>query len=249
MLAMRSRPLTIMLVLAAAFLLLGLVGYLARDPIATAATGFVVDRQEKLSCTHPDVHVAPTLDQVVLSPVDCKVRQNPITEFSSQSPMIVDLRGMKPHQVRVAKATIDQRERDISGVESNVLGELADMTGSTDSMVKAMLDASESYSRDDMWLVIDELTAKRGGKKESVMHRFRTNLDGEWNRTRSDLIDSGSDVMSVGDLDMRVTRSRGHVTVSMFLGKREPGDEPDFRLEMIGERLDSPKPKIRLRLL
>jgi hypothetical protein len=246
---MRSRALKIVVLVAIVLLVLGLVGYLARDPIATTVTGFVIDRQKTLSCSHPDVHVASSLDQVVLSPVQCNVYDNPITKFESHAPMIVDLAGMKPRQVRVAKATIDQRERDISKVESNLLGELAEMTGSTDSLVKAMLDGAESYSKSDMWLVIDEMAGYRGGKKESVMHRFRTNMDGEWNRTRADLIDSGGGPMSVGDMDMRVTPSRGRCTVSLFLGKRERGDKPDFRLEVVGDRLDTPKPHMRLRLL
>lgn len=247
---MRSRTFRIVaLVAVAAMLVLGLVGYLARDPIATAVTGLVIDRKKNLSCTSPEVQVASSLDQVVLSPVKCKVYDHPITKFTSHTPMIVDLAGMKPRQVRVAKATIDQRARDLSGVESNVLGALAEMTGSTDSLVKAMLDGAESYSTSDMWLVIDEMIGYRGGKKESVMHRFRTNMDGEWNRTRADLIDSGGGPMSVGDMDMRVTPSRGRCTVSLFLGKRERGDEPAFRLEMVGDRLDTPKPHMRLRLL
>ena len=61
-------------------------------------------------------------------------------------------RGSRRHEaasVAWPRRTIDQRERDISNVESNLLGELARndrLHGRTD---QAMLDGAESYSKSE----------------------------------------------------------------------------------------------------
>lgn len=154
----------------------------------------------------------------------------------------VHMRGAKPETVRVERAVIDQRQRDLTHVQMNTLEELADAAGMTTEMVKSMLDGSESYAADQPSLYVGALTAKRGGKQESIMERFRKTRDGAWIRTQADRVDSGSKVATITSLDMRVTPRRGRATVTIQLAGAK------FKLELNGDRLDTRSPEVNLRI-
>jgi hypothetical protein len=209
----------------------------------------VLDHSNTLHCSRPIVTLSAKFDSAIVSPIRCRIRTGPITEFASEDAMIVEMSGVRPRSVRVARASIDQRERDLSHVEMNALQAIANYTGMTHELVCSMLDGSETYSTSNPALTVGALTARRGGKNKSIMRNFRKSLDGRWNRTQADEIDSGPSPVTVGDLDMRVTEKSGVGVVSIYFGKRSRGAKPDIRLELTGERLDTDKPHVRLRLL
>jgi hypothetical protein len=244
----RMRMRTIFLAIGAFALLVALLGYLARNAIATKLAAVVLDRKTNIRCSHPDLNLSAALDTLIVSPFSCRIESGPITEFTTEAALIADLSWLRPRSMHVARAGLDQRERDLKNVHMNALQAIAEFTGMTDELVKSMLDGSELYSSDNPALQVDALNVKRGGKHKSIMRNFRKTLDGSWNRTQTDVIDSGASPVSVGDLDMRVTPSRGIGLVSIYFGKRTPGSKADIRLELTGERLDTTAPQVQLRV-
>jgi hypothetical protein len=236
------------LTIGAAALIAMLVCYVARNALATSLAALVLDRKSSLSCTHPVISLTAALDTAIVSPFSCRIHSGPMTEFTTSAALIADLQLLRPRSLHVARATIDQRERDLKNVHMNALQAIADFTGMTHELVESMLDASESYSPDSPALQVDVLNAKRGGKHKSTMRNFRRTLDGSWSRTQADVIDAGASPVTVGDLDMRVTASRGIGRVSIYLGKKTRDSKPDIRLELTGERLDTSAPHVQLQL-
>lgn len=225
---------------------LGLLSYVFRDPLATKVAAFALDRRSGRRCTHPDLRIDGSLELVTISPIDCSIAKGPIARFSTQSDMEVQMNGFKPGTARVAQAIMDQRERDVSHVESNTLADLADLVGFRDQLVKGMLDAAESFSSDGPVLRVATLVAKRGGKREAVMRDFERSFDNGWVSQRAERVEAGPKVAEIRNFDMRVTPSRGVLTLEIFLGKPEPGDEPDIKLKLEGSRLNEKKPHFEL---
>jgi hypothetical protein len=228
---------------------LGALAYAFRDPLATALIAFVLEHGSSVRCNHPHVALSAKLDVATLSPLDCVVSTGPLLEAAADGDVRVELKHFKAERVSTAKATLNQRERDVSHVHNDVLGDLAKLQGFGDRLVKSMLDASESYAPDSPEIFIDELIALRGGKKESVMHGFHKSIDGVWNRTQTARIGgSDSDLITVRDLDMHVTPSRGTLTVKIYFGKPQSGHAPDMRVKLEGRQLDQAKPNFKMTL-
>jgi len=233
-----------------AIALLGLVAYLARDQLATRVAGVVLDRKSNLRCSHPELDVAPSLKTIVAAPVDCEVFASPFTEFRTTTPMTIELGALRPRSIRVQRAELDQRARDISHVDMDTTGDIADALGVIDSMVKNMLDSAAMYRKDMPYLLVDVLTTRRDNELESTMIRFRKSMDGPWNRTQADrVIAAGGSPVTVADMDMRVTETRARCRVDIYLGKREAGDTPDIKLAMVAEHLNTKTPKLALEIL
>ena len=230
----------------AALLALLAAAYIARDPLATAITKLVLARDTELACTPVEVSVSASLDTLTFSPVSCSIRTGPVREFATQDPATISLRGLSPQTIRVARASMDQRDRDISHVQMNTLGELADLVGMTDELVKSLLDGSETYAPEGPALYIEVLTTTRLGKNKAVMKRFRSTIEEGWNRTQGTSADSFAGIKTVMRLDQRVTRSRATATVALSLGGPERGDKPDFTLRLSGEQLDTRSPQVKL---
>jgi hypothetical protein len=231
---------------AALFLLLGLLAYGFRDPIATKVAGFVLDRRPGMRCTHPEIRVDRSLELAIVAPIDCSIADGPITRFVAQSDMEVELDGFSAKRVRIERAMMDQRERDVSNVESNTLGDLADLVGFRDSLVKGMLDAGEMYAGKGPVIQMDTVISKRAGKTEAVMHGFRITHENGWDRQFAARMESGPDIAAIRNFDLRVTPKRGQLSLDLFLGKPEPGEKPDIELQVEGRQLDEKKPHFKL---
>lgn len=234
--------------LGAALLALLAAAYFGRDPLATEVTKRVLAHDGELDCAPIDVSVAASFDTLTFAPLRCLVRSGPIREFATADPATISLRGFTPQTIRVERASMDQRDRDISHVRMNTVAELADLVGITEELIKSLLDGSESYSSEGAALYIEALTTTRAGKNKAVMRRFRSTIDGEWNRTQGTSVDSVAGVETVMELDQRVTRSRASAIIALSLGKRERGEKPDFTLLLTGEQLDSKSPRVNLSL-
>lgn len=236
----------ILIAIALLMAVIGLLSYVFRDPLATKVAAFALDRRPGMRCTHPDVRIESSLKLATISPIDCSIAEGPFARFSTQSDMEVQMKGFKPGTARVAQAIMGQRERDVSHVESNTLAGLADLVGFRDQLVKGMLDAAESFSPEGPVLRVGTLLAKRDGKREAIMRNFERSFDNGWARQRADRVEAGPKVAEIRNFDMRTTPSRGVLTLDIFLGKREPGDEPDVNLKLEGTRLNEEKPHFKL---
>jgi hypothetical protein len=224
------------------------VAYFFRDALATRVAAHVLDGRPGLRCTHPDVRISRALDSVTLTPIKCSLSEGPITKFSAESNTVVLLDGLHLRSVNIPRATIDQRDRDMTNVESNALGDLAQVIGMRDSLCKGLLDASEMYSDSDMLLQVGVMTQKRKGKTESVMHGFRRTFEKGWDRQFAERVESSPELASVRNFDMRVTPSRGELTADIYLGKPKHGEKPDAELKIDGRELDQKKPRFKLSL-
>jgi hypothetical protein len=226
------------------------LAYAFRDALATAMVAFVADRQTKARCNHPRVAISANLETVTFSPLDCVVSSGPIQRATTDSEVVVELKSFKAETVRVAKATLNQRERSLANVECNVMGELVKLQGAGDQLMKGMLDASELYAAEGPQVHVDRLTMQRAGKTESIMVGFRKSTDDQWDRTQTSRVGgNGIDLVTVTDLDMHVTPSRGRLVANIHLGKAQPGDAPDIRLKMEGRKLNHAKPHFDMELV
>lgn len=235
-------------VLISAVLVAGL-SYGFRNSIATRALAYMLDHQEKLTCSHPEVEVASSLAWADVAPLDCKIRRSPMSEFKTMGPSRMFLKPFGVERIHVPRAVFDFHDRDVSHVQLDSDGELANVVKMTDPMVKGILDSSETYSPDQPPMLIDHLTMQRGGKRESVMHEHTTTMDGVWSRSHAERVDFGMEgIATVREFDMRVTPRRGKLRMLVHLGDAEPGEKPDALVKLDGSELDQPKPRFDLSL-
>lgn len=246
-----SRTARILTAVAAFVVVVCAATYLFRDALATRAAGFAIDHSDQLHCTRPDIDIAAGLDRILIGEVECTMDSGPVRYVHTEGLTTVRLSGLKDLSVHVDKATIDQRDRDVSNVETNTLGDVAEIAGVTDMLYKGMLDAAELYSPTLPPVEVDELVMKRAGKLDSVLHGFRQSLDGEWNRSQAARVQppgGGDQPVSVRSLDMRVTPDKGKMTANIFLSDPSPGEKPDMTVNVEGHRLDASHPKISLEI-
>jgi hypothetical protein len=240
---------TILVGVIIAVIMASALAYAFRDPLATAVVAFAADRQTKVRCNHPHVSISASLETVTLSPLDCIVNSGPIQRATTESEIVVELKSFKAETVRVARATLNQRERSLAKVECNLMGELAKLQGAGDQLMKGMLDASELYATDGPEVHVDRLTMQRAGKAESIMVGFRKSTDGQWDRTQTARVaGAGIDLITLTDVDMHVMPSRGRLVANIHLGKPEPGHAPDMRLRTAGRKLNQAKPQFDMEL-
>jgi hypothetical protein len=235
----------VLLALAASLLLV----YLLRNPIATRVLAWTLDHKGNVSCSHPDVTIASSLSRISVAPVQCVILSGPLREVTMHSDTLISMTGTHVQSVEIAKATFDQRERDISNVDTDAASALAQFVGFGDELIKGLLDSSELYSIDSPPVLIEELTMKRAGKKQSLMHGFEKTVDGEWDRSHARRVQStGGAGTTVRDLDMRVTPTRGKLTANVYLGTPKAAEAPDVKLRLEGRHLNGPRPSFTLDL-
>ena len=240
---------TALLITLACILVLTGAAYIFRNPLATRIAAVALDRSHELRCTHPDIRIAASLQRITLSPFECKIdKPGPLAAFKADSEVVLTLRGLTLTRIYVARAIMDQRERDVKDVDSNTLGVLANMVGVRDNLLKGMLDASESFSPGGPVIEADTMIAKRGGKLDSVMKHFRSSYEDGWQRQRAERLEGGPDFVQLRDFDMRVTKSRAKLRLAMHFGKPKHGEEPDVSLKMDATGLDEKRPHVNMRL-
>ncbi|HET8938073.1 MAG TPA: hypothetical protein VFN67_31735 [Polyangiales bacterium] len=233
----------------AGLLLVLVIAYAARDSLATRATAYMMDRSGDMRCSHPNVHISSSLKLVTLSPFECEMfKPGPLKSMKADSDVFLHLDGFELTRIEVKQATMDQRDRDTSHVKSDTLGDLANVVGVRDGLVKGMLDASESFSPGGPVLHADTLIAKRNGKVESVMKDFRRTFEDGWERQHAARLEGGGGVVAMRDFDMRVTKQRGKLSLAVHLGKPERGENPDMKLKMEATGLDEETPRVSLSL-
>lgn len=239
----------LLIALATLVVLLGLA-YFFRDPLATRLAAYMLQRNGDMECTHPEVRIASSLKEVTLSPFGCQVyKPGPLKSFKAESDVVVQLEGWKPAYIRLERATMEQHERSVPKVKSNTLGDMSNLVGVRDGLLKGMLDASESYSPGGPVLEADTLIAKRDGKVESVMKGFRRSYENGWDRQRAERMEGGAPgFVAMRDFDMRVTKSRGKLSLAVHFGKPEAGENPDVELKMDARGLDEKSPHVSMSL-
>lgn len=233
----------------AGLLLLLAVVFVFRDSVATRTAAFMLDRSGDMRCTHPHVHISSTLQQITLSPFECELfKPGPLKSFQAESDVILRLDGFELTEIEVARATMDQRDRDTSHVKSDTLGDVANVVGVRDGLVKGMLDASESFSPGGPIMRAKTLTAKREGKVESVMKDFRRSFEDGFERQHAARLEGGGGVVAMRDFDMRVNKQRGKLSLALHLGKPERGEDADVKLKMEASGLDQESPYVSMSL-
>jgi hypothetical protein len=233
-------------------LLLSAAAYLFRNPLATKLTAVMLDRSRDMQCsTHPDVRISSTLQRITVSPFKCEMlKPGPLKAFETHSEAVLTLSGLTPSRIYVSKATMDQREREVKNVESNTVGDLANIVGIRDQLVKGMLDASEQFSVGGPIVEADTMIAKRAGKVDSIMKHFRRSYEDGWDHQHAERMESpgGTGPVAMRDFDMRVTKSQAKLRLSVYLGKAKAGEEPDVALKMDATGLDENKPRVNMSL-
>lgn len=240
-----------MLIALGLVLLLLAAAYVLRDPLATKLTAVMLDRSGDMQCTHPDIRISATLQRITVSPIKCEMHKpGPLKAFETASEAVITLAGMSPSRIYVSRATMDQREREVKNVESNTVGDLANIAGIRDNLVKGMLDASESFSAGGPILEADTMIAKRAGKVDSIMKHFRRAYVDGWDTQHAESMESpgGSGPVSLRDFEMRVTKSEAKLRLAIYLGKAKPGEKPDIALKMDATGLDEKKPRVHMSL-
>jgi len=239
----------LLITLAVLVVLLGLA-YLFREPLATRIAAFVLDRNGDMECTHPEVRIASSLRQVTVTPFECEMfKPGPMKSFKAESDVVVQLDGTKPTHIRIARATMEQRDREVPDVKSNALGDMSNLVGVRDSLLKGMLDASESFSPGGPVMEVDTLVAKRDGKVESTMKGFRRTFEEGWVRQHAERVEGGAPgFIAMRDFDMRVTKTRGKLSLAVHFGKPEQGENPDVELKMDARGLDEKSPRVSMSL-
>jgi len=239
-----------LLIVFAGVSLLAVLIYLLRDPIATRVAAFVLDRDKESECTHPEIRISNAIDRITLSPFECQMyKPGPLKAFKAESDVVLRLDGLEITHVYVARATTEQHDRKTSHVESNTLGDIADLAGVRDGLVKGMLDASESFSPGGPVLEADTLIGKRAGKVQSVMKGFRRTFEDGWEHRHADRMEGGGPgIVAIRDFDMRVNKSHAKLSLAMHLGKPEKGEAPDMQLKITGRDLDQKTPYVSMSL-
>lgn len=239
----------LLIALAALVVLLGLA-YLFREPLATRITAFMLDRNGDMECTHPEIRIASSLRQITATPFECEVfKRGPLKSFKAESDVVVQLDGMEVTHIHVARATMEQRDREVPEVESNALGDMSNLVGVRDGLLKGMLDASESFSPGGPVMEVDTLVAKRDGKVESVMKDFRRSFEDGWERQHASRMEGGAPgFVAMRDFDMRVTKTRGKLSLAVHFGKPERGESPDMELKMDARGLNEKSPSVSMSL-
>jgi hypothetical protein len=246
---MASRIGKIALIAVAALMLLAAAGYMFRDPLATRGAAFMLDRSGDTRCTHPTVHISSSLQRITLSPFQCEMfKPGPLKSFSADSDVVLRLEGLQLTQIFVAQATMDQRDRDTSHVQSDTLGDVANVMGVRDGLVKGLLDASESFSPGGPEMRADTVIAKREGKVESVMKGFRRTFEDGWECQHAARLEGGAGVVAMRDFDMRVNKTHGKLSLDLHFGKPERGEDPDIQLKMEATGLDQKAPHVSMSL-
>jgi hypothetical protein len=237
----------LLIALGALIVLLGLA-YVFREPLATRVTAFMLDRNGDMECTHPEVRIASSLQQITVTPFECQVfKPGPLKGFKADSDMLIELDGMEVTHIRIARATMEQHDRKLPDVRSNTLGDLSNLAGVRDGLLKGMLDASESYSPGGPVMEVGTLVAKRDGKVESIMKDFRRSFEDGWERQHAARMEGGAPGgIAMRDFDMRVTKSRGKLSLAVYLGKPERGEDPDVELKMDARGLNEKSPYVSL---
>lgn len=238
----------VLIALAALVLLLG-AAYAFRDPLATRVTAYMLDRSGDMQCTHPNIHVSSSLKLITLSPFECEMfKPGPLKAMKAESDVFLHLDGLSLTRIEVKRASMDQRDRDTSHVKSDTLGDVANIVGVRDGLVKGMLDASESFSPGGPVWHADTLIAKRNGKVESVMKDFRRTFEDGFERQHAARMEGGGGVIAMRDFDMRVNKHRGKLSLALHFGKPERGENPDMELKMEASGLDQDTPRVSMSL-
>ena len=233
----------------AGLLLTLVVAYACRDALATRVTAYMMDRSGDMRCTHPNIHISSSLKLITLSPFECEMfKPGPLKSMKADSDVFLHLDGLELTRVEVKQATMDQRDRNTSHVKSDTFGDVANVVGVRDDLVKGMLDASESFSPGGPVVHADTLIAKRNGKVESVMKDFRRTFEDGWERQHAARLEGGGGVVAMRDFDMRVTKQRGKLSLAVHLGKPERGEKPDMKLKMEASGLDQETPRVSMSL-
>lgn len=238
----------VMLALIAGAVLVGALLYVFRDDVATKAAASMLDRRDGMRCTHPKVRVNTSLDLISVSPLECTLEKGPLRMFSAPEGFEVTMKGMKPSLVRAKHGVMDQRERDVSNVEKKSAGKIPGLDQLSDQWVKAMLDASESFSSGGPIVRVDTLVMKRAGETESVMKDFRRSSEFGWDRQTAAQILGPPKPVRLRNFEMKVTPKRGEMTLAVYLSQPDPGEKPDVFLKVDGEGLNQAKPQFDIRL-
>jgi hypothetical protein len=243
----RSTPIWLGLIVS--FAVLGGLGYVFRNSLATRVFALAVDQSDDVSCSHAAIQIAKSLDAVEIAPVDCSFSSGPLASAETFATTRIAFKGFGVGQIHVTRAAMNFHKRDVSDIPSNTLEDMANITGMRDQLMKAVLDASEMYSPNVPPVSIDHLTVLREHKRESVIHDFVMTQDGVWNRSRGAKVDVGIEgLAALRNFDRRVTDTRGKLTLDLYLGDADPGEKPDTQLQLDGRNLNRPNRRFELSL-
>jgi hypothetical protein len=246
----RSRSFRIILGILGVFAALVVLSYAFRDALASNLAAAAIDRSSKLHCTKPKIAIATSLDRVELGEIECTMNEGPIRYAHVEGESVVELKFFKPLNVHIENVTIDMRDRDVSHVKADTVGELAKITGLMDILFKGMLDFGQLYSPNAPPVEIDELTMRRAGKQEALLHGFRKTSDGEWDRCQSANVKAPgiATLVTLQGLDMWVKPEQGRMSLNLFLTKPARGAEPDMEIGVLGRQLGGAHPKFSIKL-
>jgi hypothetical protein len=237
-----------LIALAGLVVLLG-VAWVFRDALATRVTAYMLDHSDDMRCSHPDIRITKSLQRVTASPFECEnFGPGALKAFKAESDVVLQLSGFEVTHIFVSRATMDQRDREVPDVKSNMLGDMSNLIGVRDGLLKGMLDASEGFSPGGPVMEVETLVAKRNGKVDSTMKGFRRTYEDGWERQHAARMEGGPDFIAMRDFDMRVNKSEGKLSLAVHFGKPKRGEEPDIELKMEARGLDEKQPRVSMSL-
>jgi hypothetical protein len=221
------------------------LGYVCRDRVGTALFARALTQRRGLHCTTPEVAVSASLNEVRLSPLSCRAVEGPVRSFETGVTHLRLLR-LRVRSAELESASVEYRDRDLSQIKASrsELREIALPEGTLrQTLIAALLDASEMYSVDAPTIRVKTLSATRSGRTQFVMHDLRVSLAGTWNRSQAAWVECPFAAgVVLRDLDMLVVPGWGKLNATLVQAGHPQAKPVALRIE--GRRLDGVRPRV-----
>lgn len=149
-------------VVAIVLFLLGALGVLLRNPLASLVASRVLAARG-LRCDHVQVRVPLTLmpNRVDVGPMRCDSSLGAIDTIDFREPLTVQLHGFKPTAVRCGAIALNFRPAPHREVDLNTMGDIADLAGGTDLPVEMLFNSAELAHQNEFPLTATHATVTR----------------------------------------------------------------------------------------
>jgi hypothetical protein len=236
----RQRAVIILSIVGALFALF-VVGVLLRNSIASFVAARVLASQN-VSCNRVQVSIpaALPLSAIESAPMRCESSKGPVRVIDFRSPLVIELKGFGARAAHCSNVTIDLRPRRHPEVDTNVLGDIADLLGLDEPGVELLFDAAETSSQKSRPFSAARATLFRAGQLIAKLS------DVHVNPTPNGMVITArklnfSQIALLGDASLRVVSSPDRVLADVRFS-------PNLHAKVIGENMRARRPKIKFEI-